>query len=1251
MDASSHQLDTPRQMKRHYDPGAKVEDEPPEKRARESDDGFELVDVARRGALKTYKMDVNDLDLVVSLDANYAAIRKVMEMEIKRNNGIKVMLVVNIRMSKENQGKVINQSPHFRSKTKVLLNELQIAGITNEMMSDVQKMVGQWINEGSGWIIDRVLSMELNIARYQPMKAGSYIDLPPYLKAKKAIINVQNKDDQCLKWALLSALHPVKKNSTRVKKYITFDADLNFADITFPVKLSDIPKVEKLNHLGVNVYGYDEGLHPLYISECEDPICILLIHDEEEVKYHYCWIKDFNRLLFDQNKRANRKYFCKRCLSSHKTESALTRHKEDCNGVGTAPSRIVMPDQDQDGNEPILQFKNFKNMMKCPYIIYADLESIIQPVHEQAGNGTVRTGIHEPCSFGAVVIRSDGEKVDECFYRGEDAMEILFGWLESKERDLQVEMESRNSAFDPAQLSDVECRAHADATSCWICSQAIPLEGTMTREAWETYHRSSNCGKCQVEFDEDCRVYKKKGFDSNGQFVDAWCYGCVVSQRKVHDHDHITGEYRGAAHSKCNLELRIHPYLQHIPIVFHNLKHYDAHHLISFIGGVTNVETVDYVNKYGKSKSRQVGGISVIPNNMEKYISFTWRQFRFIDSLAFLNASLDKLVKTTPPEALVYTNTLEKPDLLSQKGVYPYEYMDSFARFNETELPSRESFHSTLSGSGISLEEYERAQHVWQAFECEDLAHYHDIYLQADVYLLADVFENFRKTALNIYHLDPANYYTLPGYSWDALLKLSNVKLELLTDVDKYLFVEKGKRGGISMASHRYAKANNKHMDDFDETQPSSYIQYLDANNLYGWAMSQYLPVSNFHWISEDLDTILGTEANSDVGYIVECDLVYPAELHRYHNDYPLAPEHLKVTESMLSPYQRDMVQELHTGGLDCDKLVPNLMNKEKHVLHYRNLQLYLDLGMKVSNIHRVLKFTQAPWMKDYIDKNTELRKECRSDFEKDFFKLMNNSVFGKTMENVRGRVDLKVLRTEEEGDKLQKLINKPTYKRHVIFNPDLAGIESQKVKTTLNKPIYVGMSILDLAKHLMYDFYNNHLKRRHNIKLLYTDTDSLIIQVFTDDLFEDIRENIELYDTSNYAKDRPCYSEKNKKVVGKFKDELGSKIMTEFVGIRSKVYSYTGEASGKRAKGVNKSVLKKTINHDDYRICLLDQRVFHREMTNLRSHRHRIYSETTNKVTLCPLDTKRFITSDGIMTLAYGYVDIPQHALHRKNG
>ena len=274
-------------------------------------------------------------------------------------------------------------------------------------------------------------------------------------------------------------------------------------------------------------------------------------------------------------------------------------------------------------------------------------------------------------------------------------------------------------------------------------------------------------------------------------------------------------------------------------------------------------------------------------------------------------------MKNTPPEALVYTNTLENPDLMSQKGVYPYQYMDSFARFNETELPSRESFHSTLSGSGISLEEYERAQHVWQAFECEDLTHYHDIYLQADVYLLADVFENFRKTALNIYHLDPASYYTLPGYSCrDALLKLSNVKLELVTDVDKYLFVEKGKRGGVSMVRHRYAKANNKHMDDFDNTQPSSYIQYmyLGANNLYGWAMSQYLPVSNFHWINEDLDTTLGTEANSDVGYIVECDLVYPAELHRYHNDYSLAPEHLKVTESMLSLYQRDMVQELHTG-------------------------------------------------------------------------------------------------------------------------------------------------------------------------------------------------------------------------------------------------------------------------------------------------------------------------------------------------
>ena len=553
---------------------------------------------------------------------------------------------------------------------------------------------------------------------------------------------------------------------------------------------------------------------------------------------------------------------------------------------------------------------------------------------------------------------------------------------------------------------------------------------------------------------------------------------------------------------------------------------------------------------------------------------------------------------------------------------------------------SQDKFYSGLSNEGITDDNYLHAQQVWDTFGCTTLGDYHDLYLRTDVLLLADVFENFRRTAMATYKLDPAHYYTLPGYSWDALLKSTGVSLELITDPNIYLFVEKGLRGGISMVSHRHAIANNRYMQNFDPSQPDSYLMYLDANNLYGWAMSQPMPTGGFQWVNYT-DQILETPADADHGFILEVDLDYPTSLHRQHNDYPLAPEKLTITKDQMFPYQQKLIDELGVS-ISCEKLVPNLMNKSRYELHYRNLQLYLSLGMHLTKVHKVLEFRQSPWMAPYTEKNPHLRTTATNDFEKDFYKLMNNAVshswislfslfqisaefvkcparllldrslfsvslfqvFGKTMENVRKRVNVKLLRSDEE-EKILKIVAKPTFVRQEIFNPFLVGIQNRKEKVLLNKPIYVGMTVLDLSKHLMYNFYYNTLKARYGdkIRLLYTDTDSLIVKVDTEDIYADMSLNADLNDTSNYQSDHPLllrpeqknlsYSDQNKKIIGKFKDELGGQVMTEFIGIRPKMYSYVGEESGKRAKGVKKSVLRKTITHDDYRSCLLDKKVY----------------------------------------------------------
>ena len=283
------------------------------------------------------------------------------------------------------------------------------------------------------------------------------------------------------------------------------------------------------------------------------------------------------------------------------------------------------------------------------------------------------------------------------------------------------------------------------------------------------------------------------------------------------------------------------------------------------------------------------------------------------------------------------------------------------------------------------------------------MGEYHNLYLLSDVLLLMDIFENFRKTCLQYYKLDPCHYFTSPGLSWDAMLKMTDIKLELMTDINMYQFAEKGMCGGISYIANRYGKANNKYMEEYNEEDKSKYIMYLDANNLYGWAMSQYLPTGGFNWLNEEeLNNIdLGKyEEKSNEGLILEVDLEYPKELHDLHNDYPVALERMTVNEEMLSKYCKETANKYKIKVGLVNKLIPTLRNKVEYVLHYRNLQLYMDLGLKVTKVHRALRFNQSPWLKQYIDFNTEKRKNANTSFEKDFFKLMNKSVFGKTMEN-----------------------------------------------------------------------------------------------------------------------------------------------------------------------------------------------------------------------------------------------------------
>ncbi|XP_066901595.1 uncharacterized protein [Halyomorpha halys] len=419
----------------------------------------------------------------------------------------------------------------------------------------------------------------------------------------------------------------------------------------------------------------------------------------------------------------------------------------------------------------------------------------------------------------------------------------------------------------------------------------------------------------------------------------------------------------------------------------HNLSNYDAHFIVKELGNVS-------------------GRVEVIPNSEEKYISFTKHvgkmKLRFIDSYRFMPRSLDYLVKSLSMDKFKETRKYyndEELTLVTRKGVFPYDYIDDVEKLNETELPPIEAFYNKLCNADISVEDYTHAQNIWKHFKCQSLGDYADVYVKTDVLLLCDVFESFRNVMMNTHELDPAHYFTVPGLTFDAILKYTKMNIELLQDYDMILMIEHGIRGGLCQVSHRYVEANNKYMSTLNSNKELSYIIYLDANNLYGQAMSMYLPYGGFEWVNKpECINILDLREDDEIGHIFEIDISYPQEVHHIHDNLPFLPE------TIVPP------------GVNCNskKLITHFGKRNRYVLHYKH-------GLKL-------------------------------DFENDFYKLLNNAVFGKTMENIRNRQDIQLV---SDSQKLIKLIAKPNFIDRTIYNENLAAVHISKSRVLFNKPIY----------------------------------------------------------------------------------------------------------------------------------------------------------------------------------------------------
>ncbi|XP_053207029.1 uncharacterized protein LOC128391206 [Panonychus citri] len=575
---------------------------------------------------------------------------------------------------------------------------------------------------------------------------------------------------------------------------------------------------------------------------------------------------------------------------------------------------------------------------------------------------------------------------------------------------------------------------------------------------------------------------------------------------------------------------------------------------------------------------------TIIPQSMEKYIGWFVGDLAFLDSYAFLPASLETLARDLSVEEKQHFLRQEfaNCDLtnLLDKAALPYEYLDSFEKYNEKRLPGIESFYSSLTDKGITIEMHERLNRVWSQFNCKTLGDLIDIYLRLDVYLLAAVFENFRETSLNDFGIDPPHYMSVPGLSFASAIKMLKVSLRVFTDLEMYMMIENGIRGGFTTVAKRYAKANNRFLQSYDGGD-ESWLLYLDVNNLYGKAMCDVLPCSAYFWVrNRDLNFYLSVEDNAEIGYILEVDLDYPEILHDKHNDFPLAPHKMTIDDSMLSPTAKQILEQLGQKSTKTEKLVATFLPRERN--------------------------------------------------------------YGKLMEDKRKRVKVDLVTSEVMAARRTR---KQLCKNMRILSEDKVLFQMLPDSVLLDKPIIVGFTVLELAKLHVYTLYYDRFKSFYNdnIKLVYSDTDSLLIEIKTNDLPSDMKYFSDIMDFSDLPVDHYLYSDVNKKKIGCLKDEMSGEVIDEVVALRPKLYAIKTENNvKKRAKGVQGVVVKNQLTFDDYKQSLFNVELVRRMNRRLGSENHIIHLYENEKIALSPFEDKRYLI-DSVNSLAYGHYSIKQ--------
>ena len=1033
---------------------------------------------------------------------------------------------------------------------------------------------------------DGIEGLDIKFSLIKNMSGRGFFQLPEALNRMKAVINIDTQKD-CFKYAILSMLHyeDVKINRSRTSQYQQWLEELEFGDVDaseVDIK-SDVPKIEKLNKIKINVHVWDKGLQGCVYNKPQvlaDKTINLLLVVNSQGERHYCGIPSLSRLYHHTKNTGNMQHMCERCIRSFHTRERLEEHFQWC-----ARGRLQI---ERLPKQASMAYNAFDKEL-CPLkVIYSDIESYINE------------GTHYPAAISSYEVWHShfaNTKQKTTKLNSWSGEECIIGFLRYIDETAQKQHRHNN-----------------------MTRKAMLL----TKEQEREFNACTHCPRCNKNFND-------------------------ANVRKVRDHDHITGFFRSALCHNCNRKL--HMTRRTLPVIFHNFKCYDAHQLIKHgIGKFKHwkLETIAQTKeKYMTLKAR----IPVEETREGKTVYFN---VVFLDSFQFMSSSLATLVNNM--ESLPYTDVLQRDhpnlskDTIERKGVFPYTYFDTLSKLQESSLPPRSAFKNDLNGEECSEEDYRFAQTAWQEFDCQNFGDYLMAYLKLDVILLACVFERFRAKTLEQDGMDPVHFVSLPGLSFMSAFKMTGETIDLLSDIEMYTFFERGIRGGMTFVNKHVVR--NERISHSGKPDLIQHLAYIDENNLYGNALSKPLPHSEFCWV-EDLsaftrDFILGLDEEGEWGYTLEVDLGYPQDLHHDTADFPLAPESGEINSDMFSTFMKDFYQTLKPNSEygSSRKLLLTQYDRKHYIVHFAVLKFYLAMGLTLDKIHRVIKYRQKAWLKAYIDFNSQQRAQSNNDFDKAFYKLKNNALFGKTMEDVRKRINYKLV---TDNDKFEKMVSSPFFNDRDIITKDITGVHMLKPKVELNKPVFVGQAVLDYSKLEMYNLFYKILPQCPLIKRLHLiggDTDSFFLTIATDttvslsDVFNNLAQHI---DTSNYPPSHPLYNTVNKAKLGCFKDETAGQTLEEMILLRPKMYSMKfkdRDTSIKRAKGISKHLVRK-MKHDKFREAFEKKKITQVQMTILRSKQHTIQTTTFTKRALSAWEDKRLWLSEN-ESLPHGHVDSP---------